>query len=163
MIDAYILWHEKDDDRGDVPVGYVSFGPPSLASTNRRETFGKHFDAAVVNKWFSTVTRVVLDPRYRGAGIASTMLRDACTHHAERKSIKYIEAKTSMGAVNRFNQAAGFRLMGTNSQLEQTTGGNGRGAGGGAIGESKRDKSREIRQIYEFVMDTEDELGVDIT
>ena len=177
MSDAYVLWHEQEDERDAfdyasddvdedervVPIGYVSFGPASLASTNRRKLFGKHFDPDVVNKWFSNVSRVVLDPRYRGAGIASTMLRESCKAHARRKSVKYIEAKTSMGAVNRFNQAAGFRLIGENDQLEQAV-----TAGGGTMGLDREDSTGEvedrqrIRKIYEFIMDTEDELGVDL-
>ncbi|MDY6780417.1 MAG: GNAT family N-acetyltransferase [Halobacteria archaeon] len=164
------MWHRKDDeladDSRDVPVGYVSIGPPSLASSSRHEAFGKHFQPDVVNKWFATVTRVVLDPRYRGAGIASTMLRESCRAHARREGTKYLEAKTSMGAVNRFNQSAGFRLIGTNSQLEQ-----GEGAGGGRIGHDRegdttpdgtRNKNQRIRKVYEFIMDTEAELGVDL-
>lgn len=168
-MDAFVLWHEKQTNVGgentrQAPIGFVSFSPPSLASTSRHELFGKHFQPATVNKWFSLVSRVVMDPRYRGAGIASTMLRMSCRAHARRKDVKYIEAKTSMGAVNKFNQAAGFRLIAENDQL-----GRGAGAGGGTMGVGREkgdsgewDDQKNIRKIYEFIMDTEDELGIKI-
>jgi hypothetical protein len=90
------------------------------------------------------------------------MLRESCIAHARRKGIKYIEIKTSMGAVNKFSQAAGFRLMGENSQLDQAM-----KAGGGTMGLDREDERDEdarqrIRKIYEFIMDTEDELGVEL-
>lgn len=84
------------------------------------------------------------------------MLRESIRAHAQRENTKYLEAKTSMGAVNRFNQSAGFRLIGTNSQLEQ-----GDGAGGGRIGGESGDggtRDRRIRKVYEFIMDVEDEF-----
>lgn len=90
------------------------------------------------------------------------MLRESIRAHAQRENTKYLEAKTSMGAVNRFNQSAGFRLIGTNSQLEQ-----GDGAGGGRIGRDRegdktpdgtRNRNQRIRKVYEFIMDVEDEF-----
>jgi len=84
------------------------------------------------------------------------MLRESIRAHAKRENTKYLELKTSMGAVNRFNQSAGFRLIGTNSQLEQID-----GAGGGRIGDESGDvgtRDRRIRKVYEFIMDVEDEF-----
>lgn len=89
------------------------------------------------------------------------MLRMACRAHAEAYEKKYIEIKTSMGSVNRFSQSAGFSLMGTNDQLAQ-----GSESGGGNIGSDREDadvdRSRRIRKLYEFILDTEDELGVEL-
>ena len=71
-----------------------------------------------------------------------------------------------MGGVNRFAQSAGFQLMGTTSQLEQND-----GAGGGRIGrdhigdetpDGTKNRSKRIRKVYEFIIDTEDELGVEL-
>jgi GNAT superfamily N-acetyltransferase len=140
----------------------VTFGPTSLDDPERRELFGdRRFSPAVVNKWFSAVQRVVIDPRYRGAGIAARMLRTACRKHAELDGRKYLEAKTSMGAINRFNQAAGFDLIGSKNQMDGEIGGYAEGTMTGSMNREQKAGNR-IRRIYKFLMDTEDEFGISV-
>jgi GNAT superfamily N-acetyltransferase len=164
LIRAFVLWHEHDraGTDGATPVGIVTFGPTSLDDPQRREVFGdQRFSPSVVNKWFSACQRVVLDPRYRGAGLAAQMLRTACRTHADLDAVKYIEAKTSMGAINRFNQAAGFDLIGTSNQMDQPIGGMAEGTLTGSMNEAQARGDR-IRRIYKFMMDTEDEFGISV-
>jgi GNAT superfamily N-acetyltransferase len=82
---VFVLW------RGETPIGIVMFSPPALGDEQRHEAFGRVLSPSVINKWFSMASRVVLDPRYRGAGIAATTLRDACRHHADLDEVRYIE------------------------------------------------------------------------
>jgi GNAT superfamily N-acetyltransferase len=165
-----VLWHERPaigsadytpdagHDGRTEPVGIVCFSPTSLDDENRREKFGgKRFSPAVVNKWFSFASRVVIDPRYRGAGIAAEMFREACRIHADLDSVKYIEAKTSMGSVNHFIPAAGFERMGIQSQLDQDIG----DRAGGLLEKMNQDTHR-FRKIHKYIMDTEDEFDISV-
>ena len=153
---VFVLW------RSETPIGIVTFGPPALGDEQRHEAFSRVLSPSVINKWFSMVSRVVLDPRYRGAGIAATTLRDACRRHADLDNVRYIEAKTSMGTINRFNQAAGFDLIGSTSQIgteaESETSVPDRET---TLAYTKHNST--VRRIYKFLMDTEDEFDLSVT
>lgn len=58
----------------------------------------------MINETFTMVSRVVLDPRYRGAGIAAEFLKTAVRFAPTR----YVEMVTSMGETSRFWRSAGF-------------------------------------------------------
>lgn len=55
-----------------------------------------------------TLSRVVLHPSYRGAGLASAFVRASC-RHAPRP---WIESQTQMGWFNPFLERAGFVRVG---------------------------------------------------
>lgn len=151
VFDGYLLWD------GDTPIGIVLFAATSLASSSRSDVFGKHFTPEVVNKWFSNANRIVLDPRYRGAGVAAKMLRGASYLHAKAENRRYIELKTSMAAVNHFGQAAGYVRVGETDQLaEKST------VGGGAISQSANsDGNPRIRKVVQLLLDANREFGLE--
>lgn len=97
------------------------FGPPALQSRNRHIAFGRTLAPQVLNKHFVNVSRVVLDPTYRGCGLAHRMLRTACELYADRKGVRYFEALSSMAHLNRLNAAAGFKTVGTSNMLKAQT------------------------------------------
>lgn len=55
------------------------------------------------------LSRVVLHPTYRGAGLASDFVRASCTSCA----IPWIETLSVMGHLNPFFEKAGFHRVGT--------------------------------------------------
>ncbi|MHC4717168.1 MAG: GNAT family N-acetyltransferase [Planctomycetota bacterium] len=102
-----LLWH------GDEPIGICMTGPPVLNSSARNAAFGLRgltgpAYARLINDNFATVARLVLDPRYRGAGIGARLLRRA----AEMTDRSWVELASEMANLVPFAAAAGFRLMG---------------------------------------------------
>jgi len=63
------------------------------------------------------LSRVVLHPTYRGAGIAAAFVRRAC----ETCPIPWIETLTAMGRANPFFERAGFTRVGV-IRKSKTTG-----------------------------------------
>jgi GNAT superfamily N-acetyltransferase len=107
-----LLWH------GNEAIGICVFGYGPLASPARRKLFSlpgriSAAGAARVNRNFAAVTRLVIDPRYRGAGIAWRFLRRAC----ELTPWRWIELVSEMAAVVPFCQAAGFRRIYTGNAV----------------------------------------------
>ncbi|MCE5325668.1 MAG: hypothetical protein LLG01_04575 [Planctomycetaceae bacterium] len=116
----FAAWHYRGGRLGPVrrvlllrhggePVGICVFGYGPLASPARRMFFGlggkiTAAGAVRINREIAAVTRLVIDPRYRGAGIAWRFLRRAC----ELTSWRWIELVSEMAGVVPFCQAAGF-------------------------------------------------------
>jgi hypothetical protein len=67
------------------------------------------------------LSRVVLRPTYRGAGIAAAFVRQAC----ETCPVPWIETLTAMGRVNPFFERAGFVRVGIIRKSGPATGGYG--------------------------------------
>ena len=61
-----------------------------------------------MNQQLVTLSRVVIDPKYRGAGIASSFVRRCC----ELTGWPWVEALAQMGTVNPFFERAGFQRVG---------------------------------------------------
>ena len=103
----YVLWHDAE------PIGICVLGFGPLASSARNRFFGirgpmtPHL-ARKLNSNFACVSRLVLDPRYRGAGIASAFLRRCC----ELSPWPWIELVSEMAELVPFCQAAGFKRIG---------------------------------------------------
>ena len=102
-----LLWH------GQVPIGICIFGFGPLSSGPRNRLFGIRQRltkplARWINDNFAAVVRLVLVPRYRGAGIAAAFLRRCC----ELSSWPWIELSSEMAALVPFCEAAGFRPAG---------------------------------------------------
>lgn len=136
----------------------MSFGSAPLNSSLRNRLFDSNMSMSVVNKWFANVSRVVIDPRYRGAGLGSKLLRKCCKVFCRENNVRYLTAKTSMGAVNKFNERAGFDYVGKSEQLgRQNT-----KVFDSASEKKVYDDASDIRVVYEYFMDANEELGLDI-
>ena len=98
---------------GDEPVGICVMGPGALASAARNRLFGldalpPRIAAEIVNRRFVSVTRLVLDPRVRGAGLGALFLRRAC----RQAPVDWVELVAEMGHLARFAESAGFVRVG---------------------------------------------------
>jgi len=105
---VFVLWHNGQ------PIGICILGYGPLSSSARNRLFGLPGKltkalAARINRDFACVTRLVLDPRYRGAGIGSALLRRVC----ELSPWPWIELTSEMANLVPFCEAAGFRLVGS--------------------------------------------------
>jgi ABC-type lipoprotein export system ATPase subunit len=137
---------------GPVPAGICIFGPGPLSSPGRSRVFGlwgggRRVTAGLVNEHFVSVTRLVLDPRYRGIGAGWRFLRSAC----RSVPADWIELASQMSNVIPFAQRAGFVEVATGGDKLRRSGG-ARGlrcsgsAGGGAY--SARNSSPEARRKF---------------
>ncbi|MBX7105174.1 MAG: hypothetical protein K1X57_13920 [Gemmataceae bacterium] len=102
-----LLWH------GPEPIGICVFCAPAASVTARSRYFGIKSAArgdvlAGLTRQLWTLSRVVLHPTYRGAGIAAAFVRRAC----ELCPVPWIEALAVMGRVNPFFEKAGFTRTG---------------------------------------------------
>ncbi|HVJ85016.1 MAG TPA: hypothetical protein VM452_05180 [Caulifigura sp.] len=98
-----LLWH------GDEPVGICVFSTPPLSLSGRNRFFGLsgRWDSLrirTLNRKISMLSRVVLHPTYRGAGIGADFVRRSC----ELFPFPWIETLTEMGRINPFFERAGF-------------------------------------------------------
>ncbi len=88
-------------------------GPAVLNSAARNAAFGLRGLSGrayvrLINDNFASVTRLVIDPRYRGAGIGAKLLRRG----AEMSGKPWVEMASEMANLVPFAEAAGFRRMG---------------------------------------------------
>jgi GNAT superfamily N-acetyltransferase len=79
----------------------------------RSHYFGLHnprsgLHLAALNRQLWLLSRVVLHPTYRGAGIAAAFVRRAC----QTCPVDWIETLTAMGQANPFFERAGFVRVG---------------------------------------------------
>src|SRR5205823_14593321 len=123
-----LLWH------GAEPIGVCVFGTPAASLTLRSRYFGLHnprggVHLAALNRQLWLLSRVVLHPTYRGAGIAAAFIRRAC----ETCPVPWIETLSAMGHVNPFFERAGFVRVGVVRK-----GGRHRGTAAGAYGSRRR-------------------------
>jgi hypothetical protein len=89
----------------DEPIGYIAVSPAALGNSVRNKIFKRTvWSGKTVNRLFCNISRVVLDPRYRGAGIAADFLRAAVL----QCNTPYVEMMTSMGVASKFWEKAGF-------------------------------------------------------
>jgi hypothetical protein len=94
---------------GDEPIGICVFSTPPLSLAGRNRFFGRsgkwtRLTVNAVNQQLATLSRVVLHPTYRGAGLAAPFVRTSC----EMCPYPWIEALAQMGHVNPFFEKAGF-------------------------------------------------------
>jgi ABC-type lipoprotein export system ATPase subunit len=128
----FAKWHYRGHGIGPVrrvnllfhgrqKVGICVFGFGPLASAHRNRLFGlkgkiSSERARVINRNFACVSRLVLDPRYRGAGIGGWFLRRAC----EAAPWPWIELISEMANLVPFYEAAGFVQAGRSERKTQT-------------------------------------------
>src|SRR5205085_372514 len=77
-----------------------------LATGGRYRTLRRRDAAVVLNREVRTISRVVIDPRVRGLGLAVRLVRHALTHTSP--AIHFTEALAAMGRVSPFFQHAGM-------------------------------------------------------
>jgi len=111
---VYLLWHDAE------PIGICVFGFGPLCSSVRNRLF--HLTGRLtrrraqwINRTLASVVRIVLDPRYRGAGIASAFLRRCC----RLVPWPWIELVSEMADLVPFCQAAGFKRIGVSRDKEK--------------------------------------------
>jgi GNAT superfamily N-acetyltransferase len=75
-----------------------------IATGNRYRGFGQKGAAEMLNREVRTITRVVIDPQWRGLGLAVRLVRHALKHG----ETIYTEALAAMGRVHPFCQRAGM-------------------------------------------------------
>jgi hypothetical protein len=105
---------------------------------------------AALNRQLWLLSRVVLHPTYRGAGIAAAFVRRAC----ETCPVDWVETLTAMGRVNPFFERAGFVRVGVVRKGPGQKGAYGGAYGGRGVGVSaeSRGKSRFSEPVY-YVFD----------
>lgn len=125
-----MLWH------GERPVGVCVFSTPAASLSLRSRYFGltnprsePALDALNRQVWL--LSRVVLDPAYRGAGVAAAFVRRAC----ETCPVDWVETLSAMGHANPFFERAGFVRVGV---VRKPAGGSARSASGPYGGRGKR-------------------------
>src|SRR5262249_10810383 len=98
-----LLWH------GDEPIGMCVFSTTPLSLAGRNRFFGRSGEwdrtrIKALNAQMSTLSRGVLPPTYRGAGIGAGFVRGSW----ERCPFPWIETLTEMGRINPVFEKAGF-------------------------------------------------------
>jgi GNAT superfamily N-acetyltransferase len=142
-----LLWH------GDESVGVCVFSAPAASLKLRSRYFGLHRarsreHLAALNRQLWLLSRVVLHPTYRGAGIAAAFVRRAC----ESCPVPWIETLTAMGRVNPFFERSGFVRVGVIRKERTLNSGHGAYAGGGRLSAESSAKSRFSEPVY-YVFD----------
>lgn len=97
---------------GDEPVGVIVYGLPSAGSELRNIATGKIFSGfdnrtrlGLINKNIRCIRRVVIEPRFRGLGLASRLVRETMPE----AGVPIVEAMAVMGLVNPFFEKAGMK------------------------------------------------------
>lgn len=102
-----LLWHGKH------PIGICVFSAPSRSLALRNRFFGikgsaDAFSLKKMNQQLWVLSRIVLHPTYRGAGLASDFVRASCSSCP----VPWIETLSVMGHLNPFFEKAGFQRVG---------------------------------------------------
>jgi uncharacterized protein len=149
-----LLWH------GEEPVGICVFTAPAISLRQRGRFFGlsgrwSRVKLQALNRQLVTLSRVVLHPTYRGAGIASRFIRRSC----EASGYPWIEVLAQMGHVNPVFERAGFQRVGvtrsagrTRAEHSEIYGGNRRRGPRRLVSRETSDKSRYAEPVY-YVFD----------
>lgn len=95
-------------------VGVIVYSMPSLALELRNIAtdgffigFDKNTELALMNKNIRCISRVIIEPRFRGLGLASRLVRETMG----AMNVYIIEAMAVMGLVNPFFEKAGMRAF----------------------------------------------------
>jgi GNAT superfamily N-acetyltransferase len=142
-----MLWH------GERPIGVIVFTSPAAALAARSRYFGlsdprSRIAMTGLNQQLWLLSRVVLHPAYRGAGIAASFVRRAC----RTCPIPWIETLSAMGQVNPFFERAGFVRIGVIRKSGRSRSSGGAYGGGRALSAESIAKSRHSEPVY-YVFD----------
>jgi len=94
-------------------VGIIVYTMPAaalelrnIATAGRFSGFGdRRLQLQMVNKYIRCISRVIIEPRYRGLGLASMLVRETIP----KIDAEIIEALAVMGTINPFFEKAGMR------------------------------------------------------
>src|SRR5262249_30084100 len=105
-----VLWHH------DEPIGICVFTTPPKSLRQRSRFFGlsgrwSKWQLQTLNAQVAMLSRVVLHPTYRGAGLAAEFIRASC----RSSPWPWIETLTEMGHFHPFFEKAGFVRVGSSS------------------------------------------------
>lgn len=136
------------------PIGICVFTAPAASLTLRSHYFGlknprSRIALTALNEQLWLLSRVVLHPTYRGAGIAAKFVRDVC----ESCPVPWIETLSAMGHANPFFERAGFQRIGVirKSKTKQYGGQYTRGS----CSQQTTEKCRHSEPVY-YVFDNRD-------
>ncbi|MGA1980475.1 MAG: hypothetical protein ABSG99_07960 [Sedimentisphaerales bacterium] len=94
------------------PVGVIVYTMPSVGAELRNIATGNLFAGfdnrmrlALINKNIRCISRVIIEPRFRGLGLASRLVRETMPE----MGVPVIEAMAVMGLVNPFFEKAGMK------------------------------------------------------
>jgi GNAT superfamily N-acetyltransferase len=92
-------------------VGVIVYSMPALGCELRNVALGgllaglsRRTRAAVINAGIRTISRVVIEPRFRGIGLAARLVRETMPE----MNVPFVEALAVMGRVNPFFEKAGM-------------------------------------------------------
>ena len=96
------------------PIGVVVYTMPSagaelrnIATDNLFAGLDKGTRLALINKNIRCISRVIIEPRFRGLGLASRLVRETMP----KMGVPFIEAMAVMGLVNPFFEKAGMKAF----------------------------------------------------
>ena len=135
---------------GEASVGICVFTSPAGSLAPRSCFFGLRgprttLGLRALNDQLWLLSRVVLHPTYRGAGLAAWFVREAC----RTCPAPWIETLSAMGQINPFFEKAGFQRAGMcrNSDSTESYGGQ-YAVRGTRCSEETTQKSRRARPVY---------------
>ncbi len=110
-----VLWH------GDEPIGICVFTTPPKSLRQRSRFFGltgrwSKWQLQTLNAQVAMLSRVVLHPTYRGAGLAADFIRASC----RSCPWPWIETLTEMGHFHPFFETAGFVRVGASPAIRRS-------------------------------------------
>ena len=112
----YDTWHGRLSC-GDTPVGIIVYTMPAMELAARNTAIGEIFEGCrsreqrmkIINENIRRISRVIIDPRYRGLGLAARLVRETMP----LINVPIVEAIAVMGRVNPFFEKAGMRAYPT--------------------------------------------------
>ncbi len=104
---------------GVEPIGVIVYTMPSVGVELRNIAMGNLFTGldkrtrlALINKNIRCISRVVIEPRFRGLGLASRLVRETMPE----MNVPIVEAMAVMGLVNPFFEKAGMKAFAAKMQ-----------------------------------------------
>jgi hypothetical protein len=95
-----------------IAVGVIVYSMPTpgsqlrnIATDNLFTGFDRSTQLALINKNFRCIARVIIEPRFRGLGLATRLVRETMP----QANVPIIEALAVMGRVNPFFEKAGMK------------------------------------------------------
>ena len=97
---------------GDETIGVIVYTMPSpglelrnIATDNLFAGFDRRTQLSLINKYIRRISRVIIEPRFRGLGLASRLVRETMP----QMNVPIVEAMAVMGLVNPFFEKAGMK------------------------------------------------------
>ncbi|KYH39677.1 MAG: Sigma 54 interacting domain protein [Candidatus Bathyarchaeota archaeon B26-2] len=90
--------------RGEELCGVIVYAYPPSRVFGRRRAFGRSFSLEEANRLISTISRVILHPKYRSIGLGVKLVRETLP----RAGTPYVEAVAVMARYNPFFEKAGM-------------------------------------------------------